>query len=223
MKKLFSLIALSLLITATYAQPVRNTVERAQDRSQIVKDQATIDRDRAELNQFQAYKAGLKAAIAEGDAAGAHGQHIKLVGAMDQEIRQSEAKTAAAVNELHQSGAEVRSDTREVRRDRGNQRPIAAAGDRADRRDDKADKADDRGDLVERRARLARQKEILSAFQEINVQSSGISAISAKIGLLDEFEQTMVRDLAENVEEKHEDHGEIREDRHETREDRHQR
>lgn len=223
MKRIFSLLPLLALAITLQAQPVRNTVERGQDRNQIVKDQATIDRDRNELAQFQAYKAGLRAAVASGDVAIAHGQHQKLVQAMRQEINQSEAKVAGSVNEVRQSGSEVRSDTREVRADRANGRPVAASGDRADRRDDMADKADDRGDLAERRARLARQREILGIFQAINVQNGGIAAISAKLNLLDEFEQTMVRDMGENREELREDRGEIREDRHETREDRNHR
>ena len=47
MKTLFSLLMLGLFCTAANAQPVRNAVERGQDRNQLVRDQATIDRDRA--------------------------------------------------------------------------------------------------------------------------------------------------------------------------------
>jgi hypothetical protein len=224
MKRLHSLILLLCLGVSVYAQqPVRNTVERTQDRNQIGRDQATLDRDRAELAQFRGYQAGLKAAVAAGDVASAHAQHQKLMGAMHQEIQQSEAKVAGSANEVRQSGSEVRSDTREIQRDRAQGRPVAAAADRGDRRDDRADKADDRGDLAERRARLARQREILATFKAINVQNGGVAAISAKMNLLDEFEQTMVRDMGENHEELREDRGEIREDRQETREDRNHR
>lgn len=224
MKRLLSILPFfGLAVTLMAQQPIRNTVERTQDRNQIAKDQATIDRDKSELAQFQAYKAGLQAAVTNGNVGVAHGQHQKLVAAMQQEIQQSEAKTVGSANEVRQSGSEVRSDNREVRRDNANGRPVAAAADRADRRDDRGDKIDDRGDLAERKARLARQREILAIFQGINVQNGGMAAISAKLNLLDEFEQTMVRDMNENREELQEDRGEIREDRRETREDRNHR
>ncbi len=223
MKHLLSLIPFLLLLAHLYAQPVRNTVERGQDRNQIARDQATIDRDRAELTQFLGYQQGLKSAVAGGDISQAHVQKMKLTAAMQNEIAQSEAKVAGATHEVHQSGAEVRSDTREVHRDKASGRPVAAAGDRADRRDDIVDKADDRNDLAERLTRLARQKEILATLQALNAQTAGLEALRAKMNLIDEFERTMRRDMGENVEEAAENRGEIREDRRETREDRNHR
>jgi hypothetical protein len=224
MKRILSLIPILALVSAVNAQqPIRNSVERGQDRNQIAKDQATIDRDRAELAQFQGYKSGLKSAVANGNVAIAHGQHQKLVAAMALEIQQSEAKVGGSANEVRQSGSEVRSDNREIKRDQAQGRPVAAAADRADRRNDLGDKADDQGDFAERRVRLARQREILAIYNSINVQNGGVAAISAKLNLLDEFEQSMLRDMAENHEEVREDHGELREDRRETREDRNNR
>jgi hypothetical protein len=219
-----TLIAL-LAASCAIAQPVRNLAERSSDHNQIQRDAATIERDRAELVQFQGYRNGMSQALASGNAASAQAHHAKLLGAMEREVAQGDAKINQAGREVVGSQSEVRSDSREVRGNRGQGTPVKAADDRQDRRDDRRDVSDDRSDLTEQRVRHARQNEILATFKGIQVQGNpnAIAALQAKAALLDEFEQTMVRDLGENREEIVEDKGELREDRRETREDRRQR
>lgn len=221
-----SLTLLALLAASTaWAQPVRNVAERASDHAQIQQDEATRRRDQQEIEQFKGYRQGLANALASGNVGLVQGHHAKLVNAMQIEVSQSQAKLQADNKEVAASRSEVRSDNREVRRNRGNGRPIQAVDDRGDRRDDRRDVSDDRRDLGAQQVRLNRQREILATFQAIQVQGNphAIAAMQAKAALLDEFEQTMVRDMNENVEEIREDHGELREDRRETREDRRQR
>lgn len=221
-----SLTLLALLAASTaFAQPVRNVAERSADHAHIQQDEATRRRDQQEIEQFKGYRQGLANALASGNVGLVQGHHTKLVNAMQAEVNQSQAKVQADNKEVAASHSEVRSDNREVRRDRTNGRPLQAADDRGDRRDDRRDVADDRRDLSEQHVRLNRQREILATFQAIQVQGNpnAIAAIQAKAALLDEFEQTMLRDLNEDVEEIQEDRGELREDRRETREDRRQR
>ncbi|MEM0998545.1 MAG: hypothetical protein AAGN35_15915 [Bacteroidota bacterium] len=228
-KHIIQLLSLTLLLgifSPVNAQAVRNNVERAQDRNQIRNDKEIITRDRAEINQFRGYRQGMKKASANGNLAIAQGQHAKLVAAMQREVEQGKAKIAQANRELGQSRAEVRSSNREINRNRRtNKGPVVRADDRADRRDDVRDRRDDRNDLKERQARHARQQEILAAYRSIRVNGNpnAIAAFQAKQNLLDEFEQTMIRDMGENWEELGEDRRELREDRRETREDRRQR
>ncbi|HHG86246.1 MAG TPA: hypothetical protein ENJ82_15965 [Bacteroidetes bacterium] len=210
-----SLTLLLGLFSTVNAQAVRNHVERAQDRNQISNDNATIQRDRAEIQQFRGYRAGLLKAVGNGNAGAARGHHIKLVRAMEREVNQSNAKVSKSVNELQQSKAEVRSDNREIRRDVSKRKPYRAANDRKERQDDVRDLADDRNDLNEVRRRAARQQEILSVFKGIKFVDNPnvLATIKAKKSLMDEFEQTMVRDMGENWEELKEDKRELREDR----------
>lgn len=223
---IFLSFALSLgLFSTVQAQAVRNTAERVQDRNQIEKDKATIQRDRAEIIQFRAYKEGLAKAIRDNNPGAARGHHTKLVVAMEREVQQSKAKTAQANREIGQSNREVRSDNREIRSNRGKNRPLRAADDRRDRRDDVRDRNDDRQDRNEVKMRSNRQAEILAAFRSIQTGNNpnSLQALQAKKNLLDEFEQTMIRDMGENWEELGEDKRELQEDRRETREDRRQR
>ena len=221
-----SLTLLALLAASTaLAQPVRNVAERASDHAQIQQGEAARQRDQQEIAQFKGYRQGLADALASGNLGLVQGHHAKLVNAMQNEVNQSQAKVEADAREVSASHSEVRSDNREVRRDRANGRPLQAADDRGDRRDDRRDVADDRRDLSEQQVRLNRQRDILATFQAIQVQGNpnAIAAMQAKAALLDEFEQTMLHDLNEDIEEIREDRGELREDRRETREDRRQR
>lgn len=221
-----SLLLLLLMISGfsiSQAQPVRNAVEKGQDRNQIQNDQATIQRDRGEISQFRGNRVGFVKAVDEGNVQLCQGYQIKLINLMQNEVSQGEAKVAQARRELGQSHSEVRSDNREVRRDRAQNRPVAAAGDRQDRRDDIRDVKDDRNDLAEREARVNRQRAILADFKAVVINTGSMQAVRAKLQILDEFEQTMIRDMGENYEELQEDKGELREDRRETREDRNHR
>ncbi len=227
--KTYLISALALIMTfglfsSINAQAVRNGVERAQDHNQIQKDKATIDRDRSEIKQFKAYRAGLYNAVDNGKPAVAKGFHTKLVAAMETEIKQGKAKIAQAQREVNQSTSEVRSDRRELRNTRGTGRPLATADDRRDKRDDQADLRDDKADRAELKVRNARQEEILAVFRAVKVEGpNDFTSLRTKRALLEEFEQTMVRDMGENWEELREDKIELNEDRRETREDRRQR
>ena len=227
-KHLISFLSLTLLLgffSQANGQAVRNGAERAADHNQIAKTQATIKRDRGEIAQFRGYRNGLHTAIQNRQPAVAAGQHAKLVNAMEREVMQGKAKIAGGQNDLVQSKSEVRSESREIRRDRAQGKPVQAADDRRDRRDDIRDVNDDKRDLAEVKGRHVRQKEILATFKSIKVAGNpnAMDALKAKKHLLDEFEQTMIRDMGENWEELAEDKGELREDRRETREDRRQR
>lgn len=218
------LIAQGMLLSAQ-AQAVRNMAEKSSDRQQIRVDQKTIDRDRDEIQQFQALRNKMDGAIANHNSEGAHAAHRSLIEAMEREVHQGAAKADRAQAEVNGSKAEVRSDNREVRRDRVEGKPRQAADDRQDRRDDHRDLNDDRADRNEIIHRHNRQKDILADFKAIHVQESlfPFAAVQANRQLLEEFQHTMQRDMDENIEELREDHGELREDRRETREDRRQR
>jgi len=202
-------------ITNLYSQPVRNAVERNSDRNQIAGEQATIQRDKLELEQFRTLNRNLTNAIAtkNGDAAATAKEGI--VAAMQREIAQGEAKLASAATERNQSVAEVKSENRDVNRTRSQGRPVATARNVAQRNDDVRDRRDDQGDLAEAKLRNTRQKEILAAFSAINVQSNpqAFDNLQSTKSLVQEFEQSMARDMGENAEEKREDQREIREGR----------
>ena len=227
MKRNFATITLLFFMTASFslvsAQAVRNAAEKGQDRNQIRNDQATIQRDKGEIAQFRGYTKGFKQAINAGNIQLAKGHQMKLVVAMEREVKQGNAKVNQSAREVGQSRNEVRNETKEIRKDKAQGRPVAAAGDRADRRDDVRDLRDDKGDLAERKARVQRQNTIATNFKGLVINTGSLGAIKAKLHLLDEFEQTMVRDMGENYEELREDKGELREDRRETREDRNNR
>ena len=221
----FSILLSTFIISDVAAQAVRNAVERGQDRNQIARDKETLKRDQRELENFRTIKKQLGQAVMNGNTGGVANNHSALIQAMEKEIQQGEAKIAQASRERNQSANELNSSRREVRRDVGQGRPGRTADDVRDKRDDRRDLNDDRSDLREAKGRNARQKEILGVFKAIKVQGNPnvFQALKAKKNLLDEFEQTMVRDMNENVEELNEDRGELREDRRETREDRRQR
>lgn len=227
MKKfVISAFSLALFLAATQvvsAQVVRNATERASDNRQINRDQAVIKRDRQEIAQFKGLRQGLGQAVQNGQVAIAKGHQMKLVRAMEIEIQQGQAKINHAKAEVVGSRSEVRSERRDVQKSRAQGKPLQAMDDRRDKRDDKRDLRDDKGDLAELKRRTARQQEILAVFKAVKVNSANdVSALWAKKNLLDEFEQTMIRDMGENWEELREDKGELREDRRETREDRRQ-
>ena len=227
MKKLlipaFSLALFLALGQVVSAQVVRNATERASDRNQIAKDQATIKRDKQELAQFRGLQQGLGQAVQNGQVAMAKGYHQKLLRAMEVEVQQGQAKIKQAKGEVVGSRSEVNSERRDVNSSRVQGKPIQAADDRRDLRDDKRDLRDDKSDLAELKRRNVRQQEILAIFKAVKVDSrNDVTALWAKKNLLEEFETTMVRDMGENYEELREDKGELREDRRETREDRRQ-
>lgn len=222
---LMSLLLVMGSIADLNAQAVRNGVERAQDRNQIANDKAIIQRDRQEIADFRATRAALSAAVNNGNQAKVRAKHQQLIADMEREIAQGAAKLKQDNREIAQSKSEVRSDRREVRRDVRQGKPLQAADDRRDKRDDRRDLADDKNDRNEQIRRNNRQKEILAVFKAIKVKENpkALSAIKGKRALLEEFEQTLIRDMGENWEELGEDKRELREDRRETREDRRQR
>lgn len=221
----FLLAGLLLSSSFVSAQAIRNQVEKANDRNQIRNDQATIDRDRKEIRDFNQHRRQLGDAVKSANQDAAHLHHHALIAAMEREIAQGQGKINSASREVKGSASEVRSDNREVRRDKNQGKPLQAMDDRRDRRDDVRDLKDDVNDRNELIARNNRQKEILAVFKDIKVKGNpnAFAAIKAKQSLLDEFETTMIRDMGENWEELSEDKTELREDRRETREDRRQR
>jgi hypothetical protein len=181
--KTLTLIAL-LAASSAIAQPVRNAAEKGTTQIQQ-RDEATVLRDRQELTQFQAYRKGMSDALAAGNVAMVQGHHAKLVNAMQNEVKQGQARINPAGNEVAATPTQARSESREGKRSRVEGKPVQAAD-----------------GLTELSARNSRQQEILASFQAIQVQGNpeAIAALKAKVNLLDEFEQSMVRDLGESRE-----------------------
>ena len=211
MKITKSILSLSFAMSALIVSAQRNLVERADDRNDIAVDRAQKERDQKEIAAFQADLTAIEAAWKAGDANKVNALKNQLVAAMKREIEQSE-------NKLAQDRKEVRVDARDDARDK--------ARDKADRRDDIRDKGDDVNDKTEQAGRLARQKNIfetLKAYHFANLGEFSKGEAATKRMLVNEFLETMQRDLAETYEEISEDKRELREDRRETRDDRKER
>lgn len=230
MKKANLILALAALLLGGTANAQRNVVERADDRKDLAVDKGQRERDEKEIAAFKADLTAIEIAWKAGDANKVNAIKNQLVAAMKREIEQSENKAKQDNREVKESNSEIRSDNREIRGDRkdsrhGDDRADDArdkARDKADRRDDVRDRNDDLRDRNEQVARLARQKNIyetLKAYHFANLGDASAGEAGTKKALMNEFLQTMERDLAETREEIVEDKKEIREDRRETRDD----
>jgi len=234
MKNTNLILALAALLLGGTVNAQRNVIERSDDRKDLAVDKAQRERDEKEIAAFNSHLTAIEVAWKGGDANNVNALKNQLVAAMKREIEQSENKAKQDNREIRESNSEIRSDNREIRGDRkdsrhGNDRADDArdkARDKVDRRDDVRDKNDDVRDRNEQVARLARQKNIyetLKAYNFANLGDASASEAGTKKALMNEFLQTMEKDLAETREEVGEDKKELHEDRKETRDDRRER
>jgi hypothetical protein len=230
----FLLSAALFMSSFVWAQPVRNTLERADDHHDLAVDKAQRERDEKELAAFKADLVQIEAAWKTGDVNKVNATKHQLVAAMKREIEQSENKLKQDNREVREDNSEIRSDNQEIHRDRVDSRrghdhaddARDKARDKANRRDDIRDKGDDKSDRNEQAVRLSRQKNIyetLKAYTFANLGDASVGEAATKKALMIEFLQTMERDLAETREEVGEDKRELREDRREGRDDRKER
>ena len=212
MRKLSLAFGLATLLFGTQiqAQVVRNKLERADDRRDLVVDKAQLERDIKEVAAFKADLANIETAWKAGDANKVNAIKNQLVASMKREIEQSENKLKQDKHEVKESNSEIRSDNREIRRDR----------------DDIRDRNDDVRDANAQAARLANQKQIyetLKAYHFANLGTASNEEARNKKALMNAFLVTMENDLKATRAELGEDVGELREDRRETRDDRRER
>lgn len=216
MKKVLGLLVVGLSACAT-AQPVRNRVERANDRQDLRQDKRQLVNDAKDLGDVNALLAQYDLALSKNDAMG--------IKAVDAQFQNYLAKEAVEANrEVAQAQQEVRQDKREVRGDRRELAGDLARGKRAgdDARDlarDKVNTADDRSDAA--RERNARNRLFLIRGELAPLQGLvDPGATARKRALYAEVVTLAKSDLARTKIEQGEDRRELREDRRETREDR---
>lgn len=219
MKRITQVLVATLSLSAV-AQPVRNELERRNDRKDLRQDRRQIANDTKDLADVNALLGQFDAAVAKSDAAG--------IKAADDGFTRYLAREAIEANvEVHQAQQEVREDRREVRGDRREvtkdvvvgKRPGAVADDVRDLNRDRANLANDVGDAAKERA--ARNR--LAAIRAELVPLKGLvdpAATAKKRVLYAEVANLARTDLARTKVEQVEDRRELREDRRERREDR---
>jgi len=221
MKRLALFILAAFMFAQLPLSAQRNVAERATDKKQIHQGEKNKDRDKAELNEFNAKIAKLESAVKTASFVPAQKIRKSLIIDMEREIAQAEAKTGQARNEVNQSRNEVRHEKNEIRRDVRAGRPGRAVRDVRDKRDDQRDLADDKKDFSDAASRLMRQKAILKQVRSRPALDGLTKAeVSEQMSLIKDFRNIMVEDLRATKREIIEDKGEIREDRRETRDDR---
>lgn len=216
MKKALGLLVVGLSACAT-AQPVRNRVERANDRQDLRQDKRQLVNDAKDLGDVNALLAQYDLALSRNDAMG--------IKAVDAQFQNYLAKEAVEANrEVAQAQQEVRQDKREVRGDRRELGGDLARGKRAG--DDARDLARDKVNTVDDRSDAARERNARSRLFLIRGELAPLQglvdpgATARKRALYAEVVTLAKSDLARTKIEQGEDRRELREDRRETREDR---
>lgn len=225
--------SLALALTSSaHAQAIRNAAERTADHKQIAQGKQQLERDRQELEAFNAKTAEFHDAAAAREPGLAKAIHESLCSDMRREIEQSKAKYYQDKKEVAASRSEVRSGRREIQQSR---RDFATSGntgddrrdlkrDRLNKMDDKQDKRDDIRDREAQQARLNRQETILRIIEALNFSDASVfEKIAANKHLLNEFAETMSADIAATERELGEGRRELREDRRESRDGRRER
>ncbi len=218
MKKVLGFLVVGLSACAT-AQPVRNRVERANDRQDLRQDKRQLANDAKDLGDVNVLLSQYDLALSKNDAMG--------IKAVDAQFQSYLAKEAVEANrEVAQAQQEVREDKREVRGDRRElggdlargKRPGVVADDARDLARDKANTVDDRSDAA--RERNARNRLFLIRGELAPLQGLvDPGATARKRALYAEVVNLAKSDLARTKVEQGEDRRELREDRRETRED----
>lgn len=213
-------VTMMLVASMAGAQPVRDRIERAEDRRDLRQDRQAIADDRMDAARARAMLRDYENALASRD--------LPRLGAIDdafrrhvgREIAESRAESRQAHQEIRQDQAELRGDRREIRRDLGRgRRPGVVTDDVRDRNDDRRDLADDRRDA--RAERMSRQR-----LEDIQGRLGALAghfdprSLGEKRALYTEVVMEAEAELRRDHQELREDRRELREDRHETREDR---
>lgn len=210
----------ALVCLSAVAQPVRNAVERANDRKDLRQNARQGADDRQDLARADAWLREYDGARASGDAARIAAAEAAFNQYIASELVESARELGQARQEVREDNREVRSDRREVARDVG--RPGRAADDVRDLRRDQVNRADDRGDVrKEAAARLrlqAIQAELTGLYGKLDPAS-----LATKRARYAEVTALAKNELRRDAQEQREDKRELREDRRETREDRRQR
>jgi len=206
-------VTMMLVASMAVAQPVRDRVERSEDRRELRQDHQAIADDRMDAARARAMLRDYENALASRDLPRLRAIDDAFRRHVDREIAESRVETHQAHREIHQDQAELGGDRREIRRDLGyGRRPGVVTDDVRDRNDDRRDLADDRRDA--RAERMSRQR-----LEEIQGRLNALAgrfdprSLGEKRGL---YTQVVVEAEAEL----RRDHQELREDRRETREDR---
>jgi len=212
----------------SFAQTVRNLRERRQDKKQIEETQQLLERDQAELQEFQKLVSGFNGAVETQNRETLQALLPEVFAAMKRELEQAKERAEQAKKELQQSSRELRSERRDVRQDRDDvddnldNAEAAQVRDALNRGDDRRDRRDDKEDLQAIGSRAQHQGKILTELSASKpFEAEDPAAVLEQFGnLLGEFQQLMVADLQSNHEEIEEDAKELKEDRRETRSDR---
>ncbi|MBL8939971.1 MAG: hypothetical protein JNM69_35795 [Archangium sp.] len=219
MKKVLGLLVVGLAACAT-AQPVRNRVERANDRQDLRQDRRQLVNDAKDLGDVNALLAQYDLALSKNDAVGIKAVDAQFQNYLAKEAVEANREAAQAQQEVRQDRREVRGDRRELGGDlaRG-KRPGVVADDARDLGRDKVNTMDDRSDAA--RERNARNRLFLIRGELAPLQGLVDPAATArKRALYAEVVNLAKNDLARTKVEQGEDRRELREDRRETREDR---
>ncbi|MEM9681226.1 MAG: hypothetical protein AAF901_12960 [Bacteroidota bacterium] len=232
------IIGLIVLLVVTFqfngnSQSLRNLKEAGDNNKAIQVGKKQLETDIAQLATFKSKVNNLENAFKGQKLAEVKVLKVDILSDMRREVQQSEQKIIQDKKELNQSGAELRSSNREVRysrRDRAIRDGDIGDGrdlrdDRRDKRDDQRDLNDDKRDLETQKVLTARQKQILNTLEAFtfSIEPTAKEKCIANIKLMNEFIETMEKDIAFTKAELAEDQIEKREDRRERSEDRRER
>jgi hypothetical protein len=213
----FLVVGLSALASA---QPVRNRVERANDRQDLRQDKRQLANDVKGLGDVTAWLTQYDLALSKNDAAGLKAVDAQFQTYLAKEGAEASREVAQAQQEVRQANREVRSGRRELGQDVAvGRRPGVVADDAKDLGRDTVNAADDRADAA--RERNARNRLFLIRGELAPLQGLVDAGSAAKKrALYAEVVTLAQRELARTGAEQKEDQRELREDRRETREDR---
>lgn len=216
-------LALAVLVISSslsFAQPLRNRLEKAKDRQDLRQDNRQLANDRLDAARAAALLRDYDAAAAAGDVVRLGGIDVAFNRHIAREIAESKVESAQARQEVREDKRELASDRRELRQDVVlGRRPGVTADDAKDKNRDRLNLADDKADA--RREFVSRER-----LQVIQGQLAGLAgrfdapSVAQKRNLYAEVVGQAVQELATDKQERREDVRELREDRKETREDR---
>jgi hypothetical protein len=210
----------ALVALSCAAQPVRNTVERANDRKDLRQDRRQTADDKQDAARADAWLREYDAARASGDVGRIAAAEAAFTQYIASELAESARELGQAKQEVREDNREVRGDRRELGRDVG--RPVRAADDARDLRRDQVNRADDRGDVRKEAAARLRLQAIQAELAGLNGKLDP-GSLAAKRARYAEVTALAKNELRRDVQEHSEDKRELREDRRETREDRRRR
>lgn len=213
--------AITLVMSlSALADPVTNTVERVQDRTQIATGKAGVVDARRDVDRLSDLIMIWDDQRKAGNEVGQKDTERMIAAELRRDLAETAIKEDQADREVAQSSREVRSSRREK-----NWEPGHRPDDRRDLRDDRRDRRDDIRDearmdeLLKEKTAIAKD---LRALQ-IKIDTRAIDELTGEAEMSRLFNQYLVlsrEEVAMGVRELNEDKREIREDRRETREDR---